>query len=74
MHMRNNRVGPYPAGVDPAKRESYLSDEEFESVLKMSRADFDRLATWKKNKAKRNAGLFWSIHWGYFFIDDIYNL
>ena len=51
-------VGPYPEGVDASKRESYLSDKEFEDVLKMKRADFDKLATWKKNKAKRVNGLF----------------
>ena len=51
-------TGPFPEGVDAAKRESYLSDEEFESVLKMTRAAFEKLATWKKNKVKRSTGLF----------------
>ena len=31
-------VGVVPPGVDPTKKEQYLSDEEFEAVLKVSRS------------------------------------
>jgi hypothetical protein len=48
---------PYPAGVDPAKREAYLSDEEFLASLKMTKADFAKLPKWKQKNVKVAAKL-----------------
>lgn len=45
-------------GIDPAKKEQYLSDEEFDTVFKMSRDAFSALAAWKQTRAKKDAGLF----------------
>jgi len=47
-----------PAGVDPAKKEQYLSDAEFEKYLGTPRADFGRLAAWKQKAKKKDAKLF----------------
>jgi len=46
------------ANVDPTKREQYLSDAEFQQVLGMDRAAFEGLVQWKKDQAKKKAGIF----------------
>lgn len=45
-------------GVDPAKRESYLSDAEFEQVLGMSKAAFGELKGWKQANLRKQHLLF----------------
>jgi hypothetical protein len=47
-----------PAGVDPMKREQYLSDAEFESVLGSPRAEFNAMKGWKQQQIKKAKGLF----------------
>ena len=47
-----------PAGVDPARKEQYLSTEAFEAEFGMPRAEFDKLPQWKRNAAKKKAGIF----------------
>lgn len=47
-----------PAGVDPAAKEEYLSNAEFQQVFGMDRAAFKALAKWKRDDAKKKAGLF----------------
>jgi tetratricopeptide (TPR) repeat protein len=49
---------PFPAGVDSKKREIYLSDSVFETVLGMSKADFAALPGWKASSIKKKANLF----------------
>ncbi|KAH3747622.1 hypothetical protein DPMN_182050 [Dreissena polymorpha] len=49
---------PLPEGVDPLKLESYLSDEEFEQVLEMTREEFYAMPAWKQSKLKQQACLF----------------
>ncbi|XP_077997526.1 uncharacterized protein LOC144450723 isoform X6 [Glandiceps talaboti] len=49
---------PPPEGVDPKKLEAYLSNEEFEEVLGMSKDDFYQLPSWKQNNVKKEVGLF----------------
>eukprot|EP01060_Flectonema_neradi_P032350 TRINITY_DN5123_c3_g1_i2.p1 TRINITY_DN5123_c3_g1~~TRINITY_DN5123_c3_g1_i2.p1 ORF type:complete len:326 (+),score=121.79 TRINITY_DN5123_c3_g1_i2:38-1015(+) len=44
--------------INVMKRETYLSDEEFETVFEMSREDFNKLPNWKKAKLKNEKGLF----------------
>ena len=50
--------GPYPPNIDTTIRESYLSEEEFESVFKMCREDYDEEPKWKKIALKKKLGLF----------------
>ena len=45
-------------GVEPHEKEKWLSDSEFQTVFAMGRTDFDGLAKWKKDGAKKKAGLF----------------
>ncbi|XP_033114401.1 supervillin-like isoform X2 [Anneissia japonica] len=49
---------PLPEGVDPLKLEVYLSDEEFEEILKMPKDEFAQLPAWKQKNLKKNVGLF----------------
>lgn len=49
---------PYPSGVDPAKRETYLGEEDFRKVFAMSKDEFTKLSAWKKNELKKKAKLF----------------
>jgi supervillin len=44
--------------VNPTKLELYLSDEDFEKCLGVSKAEFNKLPLWKKNKLKKDNGLF----------------
>lgn len=46
-----------PDDVDTKKRETYLSDDEFEVVFKMDREAFGKLQKWKQNNAKKAAKL-----------------
>ncbi|KAI3667385.1 hypothetical protein L6452_42441 [Arctium lappa] len=48
---------PVP-GIDLKRREAYLSVEEFESVLGMSREEFYQLPKWKQDNTKKKVGLF----------------
>lgn len=47
-----------PSGVVAASKEKSLNDEDFEATFKMSRDDFDGLPKWKRDKAKKDAGIF----------------
>ncbi len=47
-----------PSDVDPAQRESYLSDAEFASLFKTDRATFLNLPEWKRKQQKSAHGLF----------------
>lgn len=49
---------PLPEGVDPLKLEIYLTDEDFEFALDMSRDEFNALPTWKQVNLKKSKGLF----------------
>ena len=41
-----------PADVDPARREQYLSESDFQSLFGMSMADFLKQPKWKQQNAK----------------------
>ena len=41
-----------PDGVDPAKKETYLDDTEFEAVFKVDKATFAALPQWKKTQVR----------------------
>lgn len=49
---------PLPEGVDPLKLEIYLTDEDFEFALDMTRDEFNALPTWKQMNLKKAKGLF----------------
>uniref|UniRef100_W5MKA4 Supervillin a n=1 Tax=Lepisosteus oculatus TaxID=7918 RepID=W5MKA4_LEPOC len=49
---------PLPEGVDPLKLEIYLSDEDFETALELTREEFDALPGWKQVNVKKAKGLF----------------
>ncbi|KAG5515121.1 hypothetical protein RHGRI_036230 [Rhododendron griersonianum] len=45
-------------GIDVTRRETYLSDEEFQDVFKMTRSAFYQLPKWRRNKLKMSLNLF----------------
>ncbi|KAI1891389.1 hypothetical protein AGOR_G00143320 [Albula goreensis] len=49
---------PLPEGVDPLHLEIYLSDEEFEKALEMTRDEYEKLPGWKQVNVKKAKGLF----------------
>uniref|UniRef100_A0A3B4TEJ1 Supervillin a n=1 Tax=Seriola dumerili TaxID=41447 RepID=A0A3B4TEJ1_SERDU len=49
---------PLPEGVDPLRLEVYLSDEDFEKALEMSREEYGGLPVWKQVNLKKAKGLF----------------
>ncbi|XP_025915818.1 supervillin isoform X3 [Apteryx rowi] len=49
---------PLPEGVDPLKLEIYLSDEDFEVALDMTREEYNALPSWKQVNLKKAKGLF----------------
>ncbi|XP_051894645.1 supervillin-like isoform X2 [Pristis pectinata] len=49
---------PLPEGVDPQKLETYLSNEDFQKLLQMSREEFYKLPSWKQVNWKKAKGLF----------------
>ena len=55
--LKELRLG-IPVGVDAVRKEEYLSSAEFEAVFSMSLADFNKLPKWKRDVAKKQAGLF----------------
>ena len=44
--------------IMPSRKEQYLSSSEFQEVFKMDKTAFEKLAGWKRKKAKVAAGLF----------------
>jgi len=52
--LKNNRA----PNIDPSAKQNYLSDAEFQTVFKMSKADFGKLPKWKQDATKKTAGLF----------------
>lgn len=46
-----------PEGVDRQHLETYLSDEEFETVFKMKREKFNELSEWKRLALKEKVYL-----------------
>jgi len=47
-----------PPEVDPASRERYLSDADFQSIFGMSLPEFQKLPKWKQQNAKKAKDLF----------------
>lgn len=51
-----SRIGPIH--IDVTKRETYLSDEEFQEKFQMTKAEFEKLAPFKKQQKKKELKLF----------------
>ncbi|XP_068590846.1 supervillin isoform X3 [Cebidichthys violaceus] len=49
---------PLPEGVDPLRLEIYLSDQDFEKALEMTREEYEGLPGWKQVNLKKAKGLF----------------
>eukprot|EP00401_Gymnodinium_catenatum_P063170 CAMPEP_0117475494 /NCGR_PEP_ID=MMETSP0784-20121206/9825_1 /TAXON_ID=39447 /ORGANISM="" /LENGTH=628 /DNA_ID=CAMNT_0005269745 /DNA_START=1 /DNA_END=1888 /DNA_ORIENTATION=+ len=49
---------PWPDDVDPARREDWLSDVDFEAILCMSRSAFAAQPLWKRRMQKKEKKLF----------------
>lgn len=47
-----------PEDVDPAKKENYLSEQDFVSVFGITRGQFTALPGWKQLQLKKERGLF----------------
>ncbi|XP_039285134.1 supervillin isoform X3 [Nilaparvata lugens] len=49
---------PLPEGVDPTRLENYLSPNDFQELLGMSKEEFFEMPTWKQTNLKKTSGLF----------------
>jgi len=47
-----------PRGADPTQKEVYLSDEEFESIFKMKKEDYEKIPSWRRETLKKKVGLY----------------
>ncbi|KAF1897790.1 hypothetical protein Lal_00032550 [Lupinus albus] len=54
----NTKSGSVVSGIDLKRRETYLSDEEFESIFKMTKEAFSKLPRWKQDMLKKKVDLF----------------
>ena len=45
-------------GIDPTRREDYLTEAEFSSIFGMARDAFKALPQWKRTQKKKDVGLF----------------
>ncbi|XP_069052338.1 villin-1 [Lepisosteus oculatus] len=54
----NCQVEDLPEGVDPSRREEYLSNNDFTDVLGMTRPEFYAMPLWKQKNLKKAKGLF----------------
>ena len=52
------RTNDIPSEVDQTRKQDYLTDEDFQTALKMTRAEFNAMPAWKQNGKKKEAGLF----------------
>ena len=50
--------GAFPAGIDHSKKEEYLDDSSFVSVLGLTKDAFRALPKWKRDAKKKELGLF----------------
>uniref|UniRef100_A0A2K5JD99 HP domain-containing protein n=2 Tax=Colobus angolensis palliatus TaxID=336983 RepID=A0A2K5JD99_COLAP len=56
--LTNLLARPLPEGVDPLKLEIYLTDEDFQFALDMTRKEYSALPAWKQVNLKKTGGLF----------------
>ncbi|XP_035243065.1 advillin [Anguilla anguilla] len=56
--LLNKLTHELPEGVDPARKEKYLSDEDFCDVFGITKDEFFSLPQWKQLNMKKSKGLF----------------
>ncbi|KAG9491613.1 hypothetical protein GDO78_000237 [Eleutherodactylus coqui] len=56
--LKGKQKHELPEGVDPARKESYLSDRDFIAAFGMTRGEFSALPSWKQLNLKKQIGLF----------------
>ncbi|XP_006757426.1 PREDICTED: advillin [Myotis davidii] len=56
--LLKNQNQELPEDVDPAKKENYLSEQDFVSVFGITRGQFAALPGWKQLQMKKEKGLF----------------
>uniref|UniRef100_A0A671P0J1 Villin-1 n=1 Tax=Sinocyclocheilus anshuiensis TaxID=1608454 RepID=A0A671P0J1_9TELE len=54
----NIQTEDLPDGVDPTRKEDYLSNDDFNLIMGISRLDFYALPSWKQRSLKKEKGLF----------------
>uniref|UniRef100_A0A7M4E4R1 Villin like n=1 Tax=Crocodylus porosus TaxID=8502 RepID=A0A7M4E4R1_CROPO len=54
----NKTVDELPEGVDPTKKEYYLSDADFHDIFGKSKDEFYQMPKWKQQNEKKQYGLF----------------
>lgn len=57
-HLIDKTVEELPEGVDPLKKEYYLSDEDFHDIFGKSKEEFYQMPKWKQQNEKKQHGLF----------------
>lgn len=56
--LMHQAVEDLPPGVDPARREFYLSDSDFQDIFGRSKEEFYSMAKWKQQQEKKKLGFF----------------
>ncbi|XP_016796181.1 villin-like protein isoform X4 [Pan troglodytes] len=56
--LMHQAVEDLPEGVDPARREFYLSDSDFQDIFGKSKEEFYSMATWRQRQEKKQLGFF----------------
>uniref|UniRef100_A0A8C0B9E4 Villin like n=1 Tax=Buteo japonicus TaxID=224669 RepID=A0A8C0B9E4_9AVES len=56
--LMNKTVDELPEGVDPTKKEYYLSDADFHDIFGKSKEEFYQMPKWKQQNEKKQCGLF----------------
>ncbi|KAM4706373.1 villin-like protein [Rhinophrynus dorsalis] len=56
--LLNKTTDELPEGVDPSKKEMYLSDADFADIMGMPKDQFYQLPKWKQQNLKKQHGLF----------------
>ncbi|XP_072455274.1 villin-like protein isoform X2 [Notamacropus eugenii] len=54
----NKAVEDLPEGLDPSRKEYYLSDTDFQDIFGKSKDEFYQMAKWKQQSEKKQHGLF----------------
>ncbi|XP_008066526.1 villin-like protein [Carlito syrichta] len=56
--LMNQAAEDLPEGVDPARKEFYLSDSDFQDIFGKSKEDFYSMAKWRQQQEKKQLGFF----------------
>ncbi|KAM6176834.1 villin-like protein [Erethizon dorsatum] len=56
--LMHQAASDLPPGVDPARREFYLSDSDFQDIFGKSKEEFYSMAKWKQQQEKKKLGFF----------------